>query len=95
MKLVLTIAAEKLKMMKASSNCLIFGLLGLLPIIGAPFALAALWFSARAKPLERRFWNPARPHRLFGVAAAAIGAVVWGALDIFLIIRAVDAYISA
>lgn len=95
MKPAPTIASDKLQMMQASSNCLIFGLLGLLPVIGAPFAVAALWFSGRAKPLEKRFWNPAKPHRMLGVASAAIGAVIWGALDIFLIIRAVDSYISA
>jgi hypothetical protein len=95
MKPAPTLVTDKLRMMKASSNCLIFGLLGLLPIIGAPFALAALWYAGQAKPLEKRFWNPAKPHRLFGVASAAIGMLIWGALDIFLIIRAVNAYVSA
>ena len=95
MKPAFTIATDKLRMMNASSNCLIFGLLGLLPIIGVPFALAACWFSGRATPLEKRFWNPAKPHRIVGLTAAALGALVWGALDIFLILRAINAFISA
>ena len=36
------IPAAKIKMMKASIRCLIFGVLSLLPVIGLPFGLAAL-----------------------------------------------------
>ena len=36
------IPAVKIKMMKGSIRCLVFGLLGLLPVIGLPFALAAI-----------------------------------------------------
>jgi hypothetical protein len=43
MKAAPSIPATKLKMMKGSLRCLTLGLLGLLPLIGVPFALAALW----------------------------------------------------
>ena len=82
------IPAAKIKMMKASIRCLIFGLLGLLPIIGLPFALAALWLSGLVRAKEKLFWNAARPYRIWGVACAAIGAVVWSVVDALLIARA-------
>ncbi|HZL77343.1 MAG TPA: hypothetical protein VFC17_00645 [Candidatus Limnocylindrales bacterium] len=82
------IPAAKIKMMKTSIRCLIFGLLGLLPIIGLPFALAALWLSGRVRAKEKLFWNAARPYRIWGVACAAIGAVVWSVVDALLIARA-------
>jgi hypothetical protein len=35
-------AAAKIQMLKSSMQCFAFGLLGLLPVIGLPFAIAAL-----------------------------------------------------
>lgn len=84
------IPAAKIKMMKASIRCLIFGLLGLLPIIGPPFALAALWASVRIRAKEKLFWNAARPYRIWGVVCAAWGAVIWSFVDTLLIYHAVN-----
>jgi hypothetical protein len=70
-------AATKLRMLQGSIRCLAFGLLGLLPAIGLPFALAALWEAGRARQHEKRFWNAARPYRLMGVWCAALGTVAW------------------
>lgn len=72
------IPAAKIKMMKASIRCLVFGVLGLIPVIGLPFALAALWISGRIRLKERQFWNAARPYRICGVVCAALGTVLWG-----------------
>jgi hypothetical protein len=82
------IPAAKIKMMKASIHCLIYGLLGLLPIIGLPFALAALWLSGRTRLKEKQFWNPAKSYRIGGVICAAFGAVIWSVVDLLLIGRA-------
>jgi hypothetical protein len=95
MKAVPTIAAVKIKMMKASLRCLTFGLLGLLPIIGVPFALAALWASFSARKREKHFWNPARSHRIVGLICAAFGALIWGAVDTILIYHACNNYINS
>jgi hypothetical protein len=70
-------AIKKLKMMKASTRCLVYGLLGLLPVLGFPFALAALWNSGRARKLENQFWNPAKTHRMIGTICATAGAIGW------------------
>ena len=71
------IPAAKIKMMKASIRCLVFGVLGLIPVIGLPFALAALWISGRVRVREKLYWNAARPYRIWGVVCAALGAVLW------------------
>jgi hypothetical protein len=69
--------AAKLKMLQASLRCLVFGLLGLLPAVGLPFALAALWLSGRIRRQEQRFWNAAKPYRLIGLICAALGTIGW------------------
>ena len=70
------IPAAKIKMMKGSIRCLIYGLLSLLPVIGVPFGLAALWVSGRVHVKERQFWNPAKPYRIYGVVCAVIGTIL-------------------
>ena len=72
------IPAAKIKMMKASIRCLVFGILGLIPVIGLPFALAALWISGRVRLKEKLYWNAARPYRICGVVCAALGTLAWG-----------------
>ena len=51
-----------------------------LPVIGVPFALAALWTSGQVRMLEKSFWNPAKPHRICGCIGAATGTVFWFAI---------------
>jgi hypothetical protein len=87
--------AAKIKMMKGSIRCLIFGVLGLLPIIGLPFALGALWLSGRVQVKEKLFWNAARPYRIWGVACAVVGALVWSIVDALLICQALASYAAA
>ncbi len=70
-------ALLKLKMLKSSMRCFIFGLLGFIPIIGLPFALAALWISGRVRRLEKLFWNPAKPYRIAGAICAGISVILW------------------
>lgn len=88
-------ASVKLKMMKASTGCLALGLLSLLPLIGVPFALAALWASFSARKLERQSWNPAKPHRVIGLACASLGALIWSCVDTILIYHACNNYINS
>ena len=88
-----TNAVAKIQMLKSSMKCFIFGLLGLLPVIGLPFALASLWISGRVRIKERQFWNAARPYRISGVACAAVGAILWGFIDTLLIFKACSNFI--
>ena len=95
MKNLSTIPEVKIKMMKASLRCFIFGLLGLLPVIGLPFVVAALWVSGGARASEKYFWNAARPYRIWGVVCAACGAILWSIVDMLLIYRAFNNYVSS
>jgi hypothetical protein len=95
MKQATASATVKLKMMKASIRCLVFGLLGLLPIIGVPFALAAMWSSYLARSQERVLWNPAQPHRIVGLICASVGALIWSAVDTILIYHACNNYVNS
>ncbi len=72
-------------MMQASLNCLIYGLLGLLPIIGPPFAVMAGFYSGRARSLEKQHWNPAHSIRLTGIGCAVAGVLIWSMVDILII----------
>jgi hypothetical protein len=72
-----TDADAKIQMLKNSLRCFVYGLLGLLPVIGLPFALAALWISGRVRVKEKQMWNAARPYRIWGVVCAAFGTVLW------------------
>jgi hypothetical protein len=74
------IPAAKIKMMKGSIRCLIFGVLALIPMIGLPFGLAALWISGRIRVTEKQFWNAARPYRIWGVICAAMGTILWAGI---------------
>jgi len=75
------IPAAKIRMMQASMNCLVFGMLALIPIIGVPFGLTALWMSYFAHRCERQFWNPGKPYRVTGQLFAAVGVLVWTIVD--------------
>ena len=80
-------ARAKIKMLNRSTRCLVFGLLGLIPVIGLPFALAALWISGRVRSMEKQMWNAAQPYRIWGVVCAAFGTVLWTGVLIFVIAR--------
>jgi hypothetical protein len=75
----------KIRMLKSSMRCFVFGLLGLIPLIGLPFAIAALWISGRVRVKEKQMWNATRPYRIRGVFYAAVGTIFWGFI-LFLII---------
>jgi hypothetical protein len=87
--------AAKIKMMKASIRCLVFGTLGLLPVIGLPFAFASLYVAGKVRKQEKLFWNPAKPYRIWGVVCAGIGAVIWIVADTLIVLQAIDIYIRS
>lgn len=73
-------ATSKIRMLKNSRHCFVFGVLGLLPLIGLPFALVALVFAGNVRVQERRFWNAAKPYRIWGVTCAAMGTIFWASI---------------
>jgi hypothetical protein len=81
--------AAKFRMMQASIRCLVFGLLSLLPVIGLPFAVAALVLSGGIRRQEKQLWNPAQPYRLIGVVCAALGTIAWFLVGVLIACMAV------
>ena len=78
-------AIAKLKMFRASRRCLVFGLLGFIPIIGLVFAVVALWTSGTVRQKEKQFWNAARGYRVAGAICAGVTAVFWSGVLIFVL----------
>ena len=72
------IPSAKIQMLKSSMRCFVYGLLGLIPLWGLPFAIAALVISGKVRVQEKHFWNAARPYRIWGVVCAAAGTILWG-----------------
>jgi hypothetical protein len=70
-------ASAKIQMLKSSLRCFEYGLIGLLPVIGLPFAAAALLIAGRVRTKEKLFWNAARSYRIWGVVCAALGTIFW------------------
>jgi hypothetical protein len=70
-------AVSKITMMRDSFRCFIYGLLGLLPGFGVPFAGAALVISGKVRVREKKYWNAAKPYRVLGVLAATSGTIFW------------------
>ena len=83
-------AIAKLRMLKGSMRCFAFGVLGLLPMIGLPFALAALWISGRVRVKEKLFWNAARSYRIWGVVCAAVGTFFWFVIAVLIAYSAIN-----
>ena len=67
----------KIRMLQNSMRCFVYGLLGLLPVIGLPFAFAALVCSGKVRAGQKKYWNAARPYWIWGVVCAAAGTIFW------------------
>jgi hypothetical protein len=83
--------ATKIKIMRDSIRCLVFGLLAFVPVIGLPFGLAALWISGRVRQREKRYWNPAKPQRILGLCCAVAGILGWALIVGGIVYSAVNA----
>ena len=77
---------DKIRVIKLSLRCLRWGLVGLIPVIGLPFAVRALILYRRARREAGKEWNPARRQLIWGDTLAIIGcgltALTLGAIGI-------------
>jgi hypothetical protein len=90
-----TPATTKIRMIQRSMDSLMLSLVGLVPVVGLPFSLAALYDAGCARVLEKTYWNPARTHRRLGVALGALGAVVWSVVDTLLMFQLLNDYLMS
>jgi hypothetical protein len=83
-------AEARIRMLENSLRCFVCGLLGLLPVIGLPFAVAALVLSGQIRAGQKKYWNAARPYWLTGVLSATAGTVFWSFILMLIIYSAVS-----
>lgn len=87
-------AVAKIAMLRGSFRCFVYGALGLLPILGLPFAVSALVSAGRIRVAEKNHWNAARPYRIWGTVCAGVGiAAGLCALALYALI-CINAYIN-
>ncbi|MGH7992503.1 MAG: hypothetical protein ACREDQ_03230 [Limisphaerales bacterium] len=80
----------KIQMLKSSLECFAFGLLGLLPLIGFPFAVVALVISGKVRVRQKKFWNAAKPYWFWGVVCGSLGIFLWGGALLLIIFNALN-----
>jgi hypothetical protein len=85
-------ADAKSKMLEDSIRCFVCGMLGLLPVIGFPFAIAALVLSAKVRARQKKNWNAARLYQIWGVVCAATGTIFLGFILTIIIYHAANPY---
>ena len=64
---------DKVQVIERSLSCFAFGIIGLLPVIGVPFAVIALGNFAQVKRRKGSLWNPAERYLRTGSCCATAG----------------------
>ena len=67
---------DKVQVIERSLRCFTCGLLGLLPLVGLPFAVTALFDSFRITNRKGTIWNPADRYLSVGTSCAALGLIL-------------------
>ncbi len=68
--------AEKIRMLKQSLGCFYLALAGLVPVLGLPFAVAAVRARSRVQLESQGEWNAAQPYLRRGLILAVVGTLV-------------------
>ena len=64
---------EKIELIQRSLSAFGFGLPGIVPFLGTPFAIVALMHNSRIKRRGSALWNPAQRYLFWGSVCARIG----------------------
>ena len=67
---------DKIELMQRSLSAFGFGLPGIVPFLGTPFALVALRHNSRIKRRGSTLWNPAQRYLFWGATCARIGTTL-------------------
>jgi hypothetical protein len=67
----------KVEMIEQSLKCFTMGLLGLLPLIGLPMAVQALFLYIKVKRSPCSDWNPAHRYHFWGGICVHLGLLVF------------------
>jgi uncharacterized protein YybS (DUF2232 family) len=64
---------EQIEIITTSFRCFHLSLAGLVPLIGLPFSILAIFVGARLRSRLAKQWNPAKHYLDWGMTWAAIG----------------------
>jgi hypothetical protein len=67
---------DKIELIERSLRAFSFGLPGLVPFLGTPFAIVAIANNARIKRLGGSQWNPAARYLFWGMVCTRIGVTL-------------------
>jgi hypothetical protein len=68
-----TVPFDKIQLIRGSLRCFAFGIVGVLPGIGLPFAIVALGEVFRINRHKGSTWNPAERYLTVGALLASLG----------------------
>lgn len=71
----------KVVMIERSLSCFVWGLLGLMPVLGIPMAIYSMQQHWRVKRDAKGLWNPSGRYLLWGIVCARVG----GAFSVIII----------
>lgn len=66
----------RIRILEGSLRCFVMGLLSLIPLFGAGFAINAIRTHFRVWAEDGRAWNPAQAYLRWGFVLAWIGALI-------------------
>ncbi len=66
----------KIEIIQRSFKCFVMGVLGVIPLLGLPLAVAALGHNRRINQLRAGTWHPACRYQFWGVVGARMGIVL-------------------
>ena len=61
---------------ESALRCFTCGLLALMPLLGLPFAVAAVFLFVKSSTYSENDWNPARRYALLGLTFALAGSFI-------------------
>ncbi len=67
---------QKIQATRTSLRCFVYSLLGLVPILGIPYSLAALVQSRKARKVAGNAWNPATGYLKAAGRIAPLGFLI-------------------
>jgi hypothetical protein len=69
-------AMDKIELIERSMRAFFFGVPGILPFLGTPFAIVAMINNSRIKRRIGAQWNPAHRYLFWGMLCARIGTSI-------------------
>jgi hypothetical protein len=76
----------KIDMIERSLRCFVFGLIGLLPVIGIPMAVLSAAQYRRVKQGRGEMWNPAHRYFFWGGVCARMGLALFLLIPVVVVI---------